>query len=83
VFSNAGITTDEKVEMPPPGSQAPATFSLSVRDSFWELLYLPLEGAIDVIASLLNHLQFLTIRQYLSFVFLSLVFLLLVLATWA
>ena len=83
VFSNAGISTHEKVEMPPPGSQAPATFSLSVRDSFWELFYLPLERAINIIATLLNHLQFLTIRQYLSFVFLSLVFLLLVLATWA
>ena len=34
VFSNAGIATHEKVVMPPPGSQAPATFSLSVRDSF-------------------------------------------------
>ena len=67
-------------QMPPPGSQAPATFSLSVRDSFWELLYLPLEGAINVIANLLNHLQFLTIRRYLVLMFGALVILLFITA---
>ena len=34
------------------------------------------------LADRMNHLQFLTIRQYLTLVFAALVFLLLVLATW-
>jgi formate hydrogenlyase subunit 3/multisubunit Na+/H+ antiporter MnhD subunit len=83
VFANAGISTKETVEMPAPGSLSPATFTLDVRDAIWDWAYAPLAFAIDFAAGLLNHLQFLTIRRYLSLVFASLVFLLLVLAAWA
>jgi hypothetical protein len=37
---------------------------------------------VSLAADRLNHLQFLTIRRYLSLVFLALVVLLLVLAIW-
>jgi hypothetical protein len=37
---------------------------------------------VDNVAGRLNHLQFLTIRRYLSLVFLALVVLLVVLAIW-
>jgi len=46
-------------------------------------MYLPLAGAVGYAADRLNRLQFLTIRQYLSLVFATLVTLLLVLATWS
>ena len=83
VFANTGISTSETVEMPPPDSLAPAKFTLQIRDAVWHWAYAPLALAIDFAAGVLNHLQFLTIRRYLSLVFASLVFLLLVLATWA
>jgi hypothetical protein len=38
---------------------------------------------VSRLAGWLNRVQFLTIRQYLSLVFAALVFLLLVLASWA
>ena len=42
----------------------------------------PIAGAVGFAATRLNHLQFLTIRRYLSLVFMALVALLLVLAIW-
>jgi hypothetical protein len=47
------------------------------------MIYAPLVYAIGVSADRLSRLQFLTIRRYLSLVFLSLVALLLVLALWS
>jgi hypothetical protein len=43
---------------------------------------MPIAAAIHAAADRLNHLQFLTIRQFLSLVFAALVILLLVLAIW-
>ena len=42
----------------------------------------PIAGGVAVAAERLNHLQFLTIRQYLSLVFVALVGLLLVVSIW-
>jgi len=69
--------------MPAPGEMRPARFSLVVADPFWNWLYQPLADAVSFASLQLNHLQFLTIRQYLSLVFFSLVSLLLVLAIWS
>jgi len=52
-------------------------------DPIWEWIYAPLGTAIGVVADRLNHLQFLTIRQFLTLVFCTLVILLLVLALWS
>jgi hypothetical protein len=46
-------------------------------------MYAPIAGAVGRSADWLNRLQFLTIRQYLSLVFATLVTLLLVLAIWS
>jgi formate hydrogenlyase subunit 3/multisubunit Na+/H+ antiporter MnhD subunit len=73
----------ETVEMPPPGSLAPARLSIVLHDLVWETLYVPLVKAIGIAADRLNRLQFLTIRQFLTLVFATLVILLLVLAIWA
>jgi hypothetical protein len=53
-----------------------------LHDPVWDTLYAPIAGGISFAADRLNHLQFLTIRQFLSLVFAALVILLLVLALW-
>jgi hypothetical protein len=68
--------------MPTPGDPRPARLSVGIRDLIWELLYAPISGWISSSAALLNHLQFLTIRRYLSLVFGALVLLLLMVAIW-
>ena len=72
----------EHVDMPPPGDARPARLTVTLRDVVWEVLFAPLAGWISFAAEKLNHLQFLTIRQYLSLVFVALVVLLLVLSIW-
>jgi len=72
----------EHVSMPPPLSTAPATIHVTLRDLVWEAIYAPLGHAVAFAADRLNHMQFLTIRRYLSLVFAALVVLLLVLAIW-
>ena len=59
-----------------------ARLTVDLRDLVWDLIYVPIAGAIDYAAGRLNILQFLTIRRYLSLVFLALISLLLVLAIW-
>jgi hypothetical protein len=82
VFGTWIFAARERVEMPPPGSMAPARHVGVVRDLLWDWLYAPVAGAVAFTAERLNVLQFLTIRRYLSLVFLALVTLLLVLAIW-
>jgi hypothetical protein len=57
--------------------------TVEMRDLIWDGLYAPIAIVIGFAADHLNRLQFLTIRRYLSFVFLSLVSLLLVLTLWS
>ena len=72
----------ESVDMPRPGDQRPARLLVSLRDLVWDGIYGPLVKAVLLAADRLDRLQYLTIRQYLSLVFLLLVFLLVVLASW-
>ena len=69
--------------MPPPGDIRPARLRIELHDLVWEGMYAPIAGAVGFSAERLNRLQFLTIRQYLSLVFATLVTLLLVLAIWS
>ena len=82
VYGTLMFRARERVTMPPPGSLAPATLHVELRDLLWESLYAPIGVAVGFAADRLNHLQFLTIRRYLSLVFLALIFLLVVLAIW-
>jgi formate hydrogenlyase subunit 3/multisubunit Na+/H+ antiporter MnhD subunit len=82
VFASIVFRARDEVTMPPPGDLAAARFRLELHDPVWETLYAPIAGAVGYVADRLNHLQFLTIRVYLSLVFLALVGLLLVLAVW-
>ena len=68
--------------MPPPGDIRPARLRIELRDLIWDVLYAPVIYGVAFTADQLNRLQYLTIRRYLSLVFLLLVLLLLVLAVW-
>jgi hydrogenase-4 component B len=83
VFGTVVFAAREHVEMPPPGDVRPARLTIEIHDLIWEGLYAPIASAIGTVADRLNYLQFLTIRQFLTLVFCTLVILLLVLAIWA
>ncbi len=82
VFGTFAFRATEKVEMPLPGATGPARLHVEMHDPVWETFYQPIAGALDFASKRLNHLQFLTIRRYLTLAFLYLVTLLLVLALW-
>jgi hypothetical protein len=82
VFGTVVFRAKEHVDLPPPGETRPARLSAQLRDLVWDLLYAPITVGVGLAADHLNHLQFLTIRQFLSLVFAALVTLLLVLAIW-
>jgi hypothetical protein len=82
VFGTLAFRAREQVDVPPPGDLRPARLEVRLQDLIWEGVYAPVAGAVGFAADRLNHLQFLTIRRYLTLVFLALVFLLLVLALW-
>lgn len=68
--------------MPRPGDNRAAHFQVRLRDLVWEMLYAPVADVIGFVANRFNRFQFLTIRRYLSLVFLLLVLLLLALTIW-
>jgi formate hydrogenlyase subunit 3/multisubunit Na+/H+ antiporter MnhD subunit len=82
VFGTVVFRAREHVDMPPPGDGRPARLTVELHDLVWDALYAPVAAAVGFAADRLNHLQFLTIRQFLSLVFAALVLLLLVLAIW-
>jgi formate hydrogenlyase subunit 3/multisubunit Na+/H+ antiporter MnhD subunit len=83
VFGTVVFRARETVNMPPPNDPQPAQLTVELHDPIWETIYAPLAAGIGVLADRLNHLQFLTIRQFLTLVFCTLVLLLLVLAVWS
>ncbi len=83
VFGPLLFLARTEVEIPPPGSMGPARLRVHLEDVIWQRLYMPVTGLVAGIADRLNVFQFLTIRRYLSLVFLALVSLLLVLAIWS
>jgi hydrogenase-4 component B len=83
VFGTIVFHARDRVDMPAPGDTRPARLRIELRDLIWEGMYEPIAGAIGFSSERLNRLQFLTIRRYLSLVFVTLVTLLLVLAIWS
>ena len=84
VFGTLVFRARERVEMPPPGDMRPAAARRSnLEDLIWDVLYAPIAGGVGLRREAASTaLQFLTIRRYLSLVFVALVGLLLVLAIW-
>jgi hydrogenase-4 component B len=83
VFGTMAFNAKDQVDMPPPGDTRPARLRIELHDLIWETMYAPIAGAVSRSSERLNRLQFLTIRQYLSLVFVTLIVLLLVLAIWS
>jgi hydrogenase-4 component B len=73
----------EHVAMPAPGDTSAARLTIRLRDLAWDTLYAPVPAGIRFATEKLNHLQFLSIRQYLSLVFAALVVLLLGVSVWS
>jgi hypothetical protein len=82
VFASVVFQARETVTMPAPGDLRAARHQLQLHDPLWERLYAPLSRIVDTLAGRLNHLQFLTIRRYLTLVFAALIILLLGLTLW-
>jgi hydrogenase-4 component B len=82
VFGTLVFRATETVEMPPPLDAKPSRLVVQLRDTIWDALYAPIGVAVEYVADRLNRLQYLSIRHYLGFVFVSLVGLLLILAIW-
>ncbi len=82
VFGTLVFHAREQVVIPAPGDIAPARFHVTLQDPAWDRIYAPLASAVSFAAGRLNVLQFLTIRRYLTLVFVTLVALLVVLAIW-
>jgi hydrogenase-4 component B len=80
VFGPVVFAAQEVGDMPPPGSAQPARLVVETHDLIWEALYAPIGKIISFATERINILQFLTIRRYLTLVFMALVLLLLVLA---
>lgn len=83
VFGTRIFRAREQIDMPAPGDMRPAKLSVSLRDLIWDGLYAPIASFVSISTERLNVLQFLTIRRYLTLVFVSLVLLLSVLAIWS
>ena len=83
VFGTVMFRAREQVEMPPPGDTRPARLKVELHDLIWEAIYAPLAAGINFASDRLNRFQFLTIRQFLTLVFCTLIILLLVLAIWS
>ncbi|HVO14523.1 MAG TPA: hydrogenase 4 subunit B [Alphaproteobacteria bacterium] len=82
VFGSIAFQATETVDMPPPGDRRPARLHVVLRDLVWEELYEPVAAAVRFAADRFNHVQFMTIRRYLTFMFSALILLLTVVALW-
>jgi len=80
VFGEVAFLARERVDLPLPGDTRPARLTVRLRDLVWDCVYAPIADGTAYAASKLNYLQLLTIRQYLSGVFVALIGLLMVLA---
>jgi formate hydrogenlyase subunit 3/multisubunit Na+/H+ antiporter MnhD subunit len=82
VLGHIAFTIRLHLALPQPGETRPAHFNVEIRDRIWEGLYRPVLKAINFGADTFNKLQTLTIRGYLSLVFVALVGLLFMVALW-
>jgi formate hydrogenlyase subunit 3/multisubunit Na+/H+ antiporter MnhD subunit len=76
------LAAHERVTMPRPGDVSAARHEAGTADLAWRHIYAPLVTAVNSLTARANALQFLTIRRYLSLVFVSLILLLVGLALW-
>jgi hypothetical protein len=83
VFASTVFLAREHVDMPSPGDTRAARMTVEMSDLLWDWIYAPIAVGVAVVGDKLNRFQFLTIRKYLSLVFVALVVLLLGLSLWS
>lgn len=82
VFGASLFHVHEKIDIPRPGEVRAGRFRIKISDPAWRWIYGPLVRWTRLSTNRLNHLQFLTIRLYLTLTFSALIALLLVVAAW-
>ena len=82
VFGSVVFRAREHIVMPKPGDNAVARLQVDLHDTIWEALYAPVIRGVSGAADRLNKMQFLTIRKYLTIVFVALVALLVIVGVW-
>jgi hydrogenase-4 component B len=82
VFGTTVFDIRERVDMPSPGSMRAAHYYIKIFDPAWRFAYGPAGRAVLTVSGKLNRLQFLTIRRYLTLVFVALIVLLILVAAW-
>jgi formate hydrogenlyase subunit 3/multisubunit Na+/H+ antiporter MnhD subunit len=78
VFGSVVFLAREHVEMPKPGDTAAARLRVDLHDPVWETFYQPVARLVSWLADRFTTLQFLTIRKYLTLVFVTLVLMLVI-----
>lgn len=76
VFGTLIFRAAERVDMPEPGENRAARLDVRLRDPVWDGLYAPLIRLVGIVADFANPLQFMTIRRYLTLMFVALIVLL-------
>ena len=82
VFGTTVFDVREVVDMPRPGDTRAAHYHVKVLDPAWRYGYGPVARWVLRTTTKLNRLQFLSIRSYLTLVFVTLILLLLMVAAW-
>ena len=82
VFGTTVFGVREMVDMPRPGDTRAARYHVKVLDPAWRYAYGPVARWMLRTTTKLNRLQFLSIRSYLTLVFIALILLLLMVAAW-
>ncbi|WP_448204782.1 hydrogenase 4 subunit B [Azospirillum sp. sgz302134] len=79
-FGSTVFRARDHVEMPEPGDTRPARLSVTWTDPAWTVFFTPIIRGVNWLADRANALQFMTIRRYLTLMFLALVVLLVMVA---
>jgi hydrogenase-4 component B len=82
VFGTVVFNVHERVDMPKPGEIRAGAFGLRILDPAWQYAYGPMARGVGAVSVVLNQMQFLTIRRYLTLVFCTLIALLVLVAAW-
>ena len=82
IYGSMAFGASEVIDMPAPGDTRPARLTVTMTDYLWRALYVAPAEAVLRASVRLNRLQFLTIRSYLVLMFVALIVLLLVAASW-
>ncbi len=82
VFGTYFFSAREEVDMPLPGETRPASIRVRLSDPAWQAIFTPLAHLLQMATERINVLQQLTIRRFLTLVFIWVVLLLMVVAAW-